>query len=224
MKCPPCVGTGRGLNLVGVCQLCNGMGQIPDEAQRTEKCVFCIGTGLDGAMTSLCEVCGGYGVVESPHSQPSDAAPLCMFIETGKPRTGHLSLEVIFNSVQGQLRICDPYYGTGSLYRLDLLKHCFPIQFLTSKADSSEANTTLPRALSEWKREHGRTEFRKDTTRSLHDRYILSDDEIIFLGHGLKDVGNKDSFVVRLPKSVASDVMNSVRATFDQKRANATQI
>jgi hypothetical protein len=82
----------------------------------------------------------------------------------------------------------------------------------------------LLRALQEWKQQHGATEFRESGGTDLHDRYILSDAELILMGHGLKDVGNKDSFVVRIPSSLAPDVVGSVRSSFDQKWANGNSI
>jgi hypothetical protein len=55
----------------------------------------------------------------------------------------------------------------------------------------------------------------------LDDRYVLADDQIVQMGHGLKDVGNKDSFIVSLDKILAGDLLASVRASFDAKWQNA---
>ncbi|HUX87586.1 MAG TPA: hypothetical protein VMW65_11335, partial [Chloroflexota bacterium] len=107
--------------------------------------------------------------------------------------------------------------------RLDLLEHCSPIRFLTRQPDPNETQT-LPRALSEWKREHGDVEFRRHTGRDLHDRFVLSDDELILLGHGLKDVGNKDSFIIRIGRDLADDLIDTVRSSFESKWQAATLI
>lgn len=44
------------------------------------------------------------------------------------------------------------------------------------------------------------------------------------LGHGLKDLGNKDSFVIRLPLELAQDVIAATRSTFDDRWQNAVDI
>ena len=223
MRCPPCIGTGISRMGQGRCELCAGRGVLPDDPTLTERCNLCFGTGLARDSSGFCEVCHGYGLLPPLSSQPNPNAPLIFFIEAGQPRTAHLELSALFHEVAGDIRICDPYYGTGSLLRLDLLKHCSSIRFLTKNADRNES-AILPRAIQEWKRQHGTTEFREDTDSALHDRYILSDIEIILLGHGLKDVGKKDSFVVRIPTSLAGDMVQSVRDSFDDKWARARPI
>jgi hypothetical protein len=55
----------------------------------------------------------------------------------------------------------------------------------------------------------------------LHDRFVLSDDKIIILGHGLKNICNKESFIICLDKELAGDVLTSVRASFEAKWQNA---
>jgi hypothetical protein len=52
----------------------------------------------------------------------------------------------------------------------------------------------------------------------------LSGDEMIFLGHGLKDIGNKESFSVRLPRKVAGDAMDRARESFDAKWPGASAL
>ncbi len=223
MQCPPCLGTGMSRSLQGPCELCSGRGVLPDDPSLTEPCSLCLGTGLARSLQGFCEVCKGYGLLPPLSSEPNPDAPFVFFVESGQPRTAHLELSALFQEVTGDIRICDPYYGTGSLFRLDLLKHCSSIKFLTKNADRQET-AILPRAIKEWKRQHATTEFRENAGADLHDRYILSDAEIILLGHGLKDVGNKDSFVVRIPSSIASDMVSSVRDSFEDKWSRARPI
>jgi hypothetical protein len=223
MKCRPCNGTGVGRNAHGNCILCGGRGTLPDDPSLIEKCNRCNGTGIGSNNVGLCQVCKGYGLLR-PHSPVPDPNAFNVFcIEAGKPRTAHLGLAELFKDVTGEIRICDPYYGIGTLLRLDSLKHCSPIKFLSKQCDKSEAQL-LPRALKEWQRQHGDVEFRENVGTDLHDRFILSDSELILLGHGLKDVGNKDSFVVRIPSSLAGDMLKSVRNSFDAKWTSAAPI
>jgi hypothetical protein len=53
---------------------------------------------------------------------------------------------------------------------------------------------------------------------------VLYEDEIILLGHGLKDIGTKDSFIVRIGREVASDLIDTVRMSLDEKWQNAKLI
>jgi hypothetical protein len=72
----------------------------------------------------------------------------------------------------------------------------------------------------------GRTlpEFREYPGSDLHDRYILADAELIILGHGLKDLGNRDSFIIRIPDSLSPDINLSVGSAFNKKWASSKLI
>lgn len=142
-------------------------------------------------------------------------------IKDGKPWSAHTKLEKLFQQVSGMVRICDPYYGTGSLARLILLRGAGDVRFLTQTPDSKE-KAALPRLLREFKQEHPHVEFRQHSGKGLHDRYLVTDDVLILLGHGLKDIGNSESFVVRLDKSLVPDLVDDVVQSFDQKWAAAT--
>jgi len=145
-------------------------------------------------------------------------------VEAGKPRTAHLLPKDIFQQVTGEVRIRDLYYGTGSLLRIDSLSHCSPIKFLTQTPDKREAQI-LPRAFQEWKGEHGNVEFRRHSGTDLHDRFVLADQLLILLGHGLKDPGDKkESFVILISPEFAADLMDRVRHSFDDKWRSALPI
>ncbi|MCI0334048.1 MAG: hypothetical protein L0228_12590, partial [Planctomycetes bacterium] len=83
------------------------------------------------------------------------------------------------------------------------MQHCRPIRFLTRKPDSAE-KITIEQKLKEWKQQHGSVEFRKSAHDELHDRFVLGKNDLIILGHELKDIGQKDSFVMAHPKKSAT--------------------
>jgi len=228
MHCPPCHGTGRAFRRGEKCQLCKGRGELPDEWENRPICNFCFGTGRGGIAQghgALCSVCGGYGHL-APEPEPVAVAvdgPLAFFIEAGKPRTAQLRLKDVFASLNGELRICDAYYGTGTLLRLDGLTHCAPVRFLTQIADTRE-RPQLPRALTEFTAEHPAVEFRRHAGRDLHDRYVLAETEVILLGHGLKDIGSRESFIIRLPKELVGDLLHELRVSFDAKWTGASPL
>jgi hypothetical protein len=226
MQCAACKGSGIAPGMTTVyCTLCHGTGHLPDDRINEPKCPPCKGTGIaPGMSTVLCSVCGGWGKLPpDPKKGATIAGPLAWFVEAGKPRTAHVQLTALFSSLKGRLRVCDPYYGTGSLFRLDLLTHCSPISFLTSTPDSKE-RAFLPRSLNEFRQQHPDTEFRIYGGEDLHDRYLLTDDEIILLGHGLKDIGRSDSFLVKLNRGLAQDMIEEVRDSFDAKWLRATPV
>ena len=225
MDCPLCRGTGISvLALNANCELCGGRGEIVDDPTRTQICRQCSGSGISQLkLNAICNQCDGYGRVAPLDGCDKAHGPSVVCIEAGTPRTAHLAIADIFSELTGELCICDPYYGSGSLLRLDLLKHCRPIRFLTRNPEQSEAQT-LSRALQEWKQQHGDIEWRRHTGTELHDRFVLASDELVLMGHGLKDVGNKDSFIVRLSRDVADDTIAAVRTSFDVKWIAATVI
>jgi hypothetical protein len=231
IKCGLCDGSGKStIYDVLPCILCHGDGDLDLDPACTELCKICDGSGKAPANRQMpCSHCGGRryvvprGYKPAPNPLPPEDLPMVFFVEAGKPRTAQLRIEEIFGKLSGEVRICDPYYGVKSLYRLDSLKHCKPIKFLTSKADPSETQT-LPSALQVWKQEHGDIEFRRNAGRTLHDRFVLCDDELVLIGHGLKDVGGKDSFIIRIGRDFADDMMDTLRKSFDEKWQKATLI
>jgi hypothetical protein len=214
LQCPSCHGDGLERASYALCSVCKGRGILPDDRIDQPICAACKGDGLQRASYDVCTVCGGWGRL--PAELSTQTGPLVFFVEAGKPRTAHTGLVSMFQTLRGSLRIADPYYGTGSLLRLDSLIHCSPIMFLTQNADRNE-RPFLARAVTEFQTQHPQLTVRRDASGTLHDRYILSEDELILLGHGLKDVGNKDSFAIRIPKSMAEELLKTVRDTFDAK-------
>lgn len=239
MKCPSCSGTGRHHYYVNsLCKVCKGIGSLPDSRLNNPVCVACGGTGRHHYyVNSYCPVCHGWGrlptsllkrcltklrINSSAKVTPKAGVTVSM-VKAGKPRTAHTELQTLLHGVKGIVRVCDPYYGTGSLYRLDLLSHCNEVRFLTRTPDSAE-KSILPRAISEFVREHRNIHFRCHSSPDFHDRFILSDNEIIILGHGLKDLGNKDSFVIRLPLEIAHDVIGAAGTNFDRRWEDAVPL
>lgn len=250
MKCPVCNGSGRHHYYRNVvCARCKGKGELPDDRINNPICPPCRGTGRHHYYANaLCPVCGGWGRLRTPFREvlkSGGRAPIALLkygyeriynlantitrkpkvtvtmIEAGKPRTAHLKLEKMLSDLRGSVQICDPYYGTGTLLRLELLANCNEVRFLTHTPDTGE-RAILPRAISEFKKEYPQMQFRNSEAGDFHDRFVISESEIILIGQGLKDLGNKESFVIRLPNSIAHDVITSARENFERKWQSAT--
>jgi len=141
--------------------------------------------------------------------------PLSVFrIEAGKPRTARSTLVEIMRNLSGIVRICDPYYGTKTLDTLEQIPKDHEVRFLTDK--TSDNSLKIENALKDYKTERPKTTFKKVKHPSpLHDRYILSDKILIILGHGLKDIGGKESFLIILDASIVPDLIAQISKVFD---------
>lgn len=225
IQCPPCQGTGQAWVISPTeCPLCRGIGQVKVDNQAL-RCVRCRGTGRQNVVEQkLCTTCGGYAHLPSDAIQASEShGPLVFFVESGKPHTAHQEVASLFGRLRGEVRACDPYYGSGTLSRLHEMRRCDRLLFLTKTPDSHE-RTFLDKRLQEYRLEHPGVEFRRYRGAELHDRFVLTGNELILLGHGLKDIGTKDSFVVRIDRQLAGDLIDCVRASFDEKWHNADRL
>ncbi len=78
-------------------------------------------------------------------------------------------------------------------------------------------------AFRDFAKERKNVEFRLlPPPHDLHDRYLLADNALLIIGHGLKDIGGKESFVIRLDRNVASDLLDELTQSFDNKWGGAT--
>lgn len=137
-------------------------------------------------------------------------------IEGGYPRTARLRLGEMLVSLKGSVRVCDPYYGVRTLDSLDHIPKSCAIQFLTAK--TSESTTKVQGAIKDFIKERPNAEFRIAANPSdLHDRYVLGSDHLLLLGHGLKDIGGKESFMIRVGYDLAPNLIADVARAFDDR-------
>lgn len=122
----------------------------------------------------------------------------------------------------GEIKIVDPYYGTNSLKMLGKLDFGRPVKLLTGRL-SGVSQTTFSQELQDFKTEHTSIEIAVyPNTSELHDRYIITNDSVIFLGHGIKDLGGKESFILIFEKQIGQDIILDLSTNFDQKWLNST--
>jgi len=146
---------------------------------------------------------------------------ICIFYVDGKkPRTARLKLQEILVSLKGSIRICDPYYGLRTLEVFDMLPNNSSIMFLTVK--TNEDKNRLKGPIQDFMREKSNIKLRiYNGSIKIHDRYVLTDDSLLIIGHGLKDIGSKESFIITIPKEVAPDLLNQIKSVFDDRWAIA---
>lgn len=137
-------------------------------------------------------------------------------IEQNQPRTARLELGDILKNLSDVVRICDPYYGVRTLDLLDNIPVKTKVQFLTAK--TNEPGHKLKGALKDFKKERPNIEFRLASGNAgLHDRYVITNNFILILGHGLKDIGGKESFIIRLDKDLVPNLIRETTKSFDDK-------
>lgn len=126
--------------------------------------------------------------------------------------------------VEGDFGIVDPYCGVRTL---DILKEIDDknIKFLT-KLDKLYPNqkTRFLRHLTDFKTECNHVEFRDYPSNDIHDRYIISDDCLVILGHSIKDLGSKETFSIFLNEEMAKDIVQDLRNNFNRRWKVSTPI
>jgi len=137
-------------------------------------------------------------------------------IEGGYPRTARVTLGEMLSGLSGSVKICDPYYGARTLDSLDHVPKACSVRFLTGK--TNESITKIHRAMRDFIKERPRTEFRlARKPNELHDRYVVTGDTLLILGHGLKDIGGKESFIIRLGRDFVPDLIDELNNAFDAR-------
>ncbi|MCJ7786630.1 hypothetical protein MUP06_00205 [Patescibacteria group bacterium] len=130
----------------------------------------------------------------------------------------------ILADLKGVLKIVDPYGDTGTL---DILSkaNVEDVQFLIRLDSLSEQNKRrFQRELQDFRSDHPNIKFRNYSKSEIHDRYIISSDKLIILGHSLKDLGSKESFAIKLDKQTAGDIFDTLIGTFNRRWKEASQL
>lgn len=213
MDCPACNASGSFGS--AKCEVCSGTGFLSDTRIGQPPCRRCSGYGRLGSR--VCDVCGGWGLL--PDVKPKGQKTLV--VTANGPYEAHQEITQIFQSLIGGICVCDPYLGEASLARLAQLAGCASVRFLTRTLDAKQ-KIQLPQLVREFIKNYPHVDFRIHKKDDLHDRYVLTDAELIILGHGLKDIGNKESFVIRINHDIAEDTINGVRKAFQERWDMAT--
>jgi len=126
----------------------------------------------------------------------------------------------LIDLLKGDLCIVDPFYGNGTFYVLDKFGKSRKIRFLSCQLGSIEQKnpTKFDIDLKRFRKEFKNIEMRKyDKPNELHDRYIIADNALIIVGHGIKDLADKESFVVFLPKILVAKFLPVLKKSFEER-------
>lgn len=138
------------------------------------------------------------------------------FVEGSKPRTDRKMFEELVLKSKGEVMIVDKFYGRESLDMLEKLGTKRKIKFLTARLGDDQ--NKFNRELSKFKREYKNIEISVyPHEHELHDRYIITDNSLILLGHGLKDLGSKESFVLAFKDQIGKDIRIMLNSKFKDR-------
>ena len=133
-------------------------------------------------------------------------------------------LKDLLQNLKGEIRIVDPYCGERTL---DILRDLSGevIKFLTRIENLHESKRKkFLRELEDFKTEFTHVEFRSYPGNELHDRYLISKNQLIIFGHSLKDLGNKESFAIMLDRHTSSNIFEALIETFNRRWKRSTII
>ena len=128
----------------------------------------------------------------------------------------------ILDNLHNELRIVDPYGGERTLDVLNNLKNK-NIKFLTRVENlRDKEKERFLRELKDFKSEYTNMEFRNYPHTDIHDRYIVSSEHAIILGHSIKDLGSKESFAIILNKESNKNIVEALIETFNRRWKQST--
>ena len=141
-------------------------------------------------------------------------------LEEGKSFSNRVQINSILSRLQGDILILDTYFGSRTFSLVSQMTQATSIRLLTARYNENKNN--LISLYKDYQKEISNLEIRiypKPT--ELHDRYLISKDELIILGHGLKDIGSKESFLVVFDKSGYPDLYISLMDSFNLRWKNS---
>lgn len=150
-----------------------------------------------------------------------------VYVDPEKPRTAKNNLDALIRSIpKSELLICDPYYGLKTLDVLEaFLKHHKKIRFLSLRIGGGDKAALVTSAVRDFLKEHrNKVEMRIASHPDMHDRYIISDDRFLIVGHGIKDLGSKESMMVVVSDKFGKDIRITITKNFEDRWKLATPV
>jgi hypothetical protein len=127
-----------------------------------------------------------------------------MFIDPEKPLSSIRRFEEILANLEGEIRVCDSYVSSRTLDYIAQSSRASNVKILTENIQDS---SRLKRDLTAFLKERvTQIEVRVSSPGLLHDRYILHSGGMLLVGASLKDLGKKQSMVVCISSSIASEI------------------
>lgn len=148
-----------------------------------------------------------------------------LYLEPNSYREAREGLQNLVHKLKGkELKISDPYYGISTLDALEeIVRGKKRIKFLSYQ--TNESALKFKRELNYLQKHYPKTiEMRIYPKNELHDRYILADDSFVIIGHGIKDLGNKESLVLVVDDRFGRDTRKELEKAFWRRWQDKTCI
>ena len=157
--------------------------------------------------------------------KPQDILEVIYFEPGQKYSSKRLLATGVLKSLTGELRFVDPYCGERTLDVIKDLK-ARPVKFLTRLGNLTNVNVKnrFLRELEDFKTENADIEFRDYPNTDLHDRYIISPDKVVLIGHSIKDLGAKESFAIVLNQASSQNIYEALSENFDRRWKESTTL
>ena len=143
-----------------------------------------------------------YKLMRAGEDEISATDTQALFIDPANALSSIRKVEAIFALLAGDLLICDTYVDSKTIDYLALAQHATSIKLLTANVQDA---SRFRRDLAAFAKQHKiPIEVRQGT--GLHDRYVIYPAGMLMIGSSIKDVGKKQSLVVKLPTSFAVEM------------------
>jgi hypothetical protein len=149
--------------------------------------------------------------------QSSGNVQVFMF-EGNRQHTSRQKITDVVTQSKGALLVVDKFYSRQTLNMLRQFEHGVEIRMLTAELAGGESESKFLAEMASFKQEYRNIKIRKyPKAYELHDRYLITDNSLILLGHGLIDIGSKESLVIVLKNENAKEIKDSLRAKFEER-------
>lgn len=146
----------------------------------------------------------------------------------GDPWRGWQKLEDLARTLKGSLLLVDPYFGDRTLATLEVMAPGRgSVRHLTAHIASRKGRPegAILAAARAFVKSHPNVEIRRATPPArFHDRFVLSSDSLVLVGHGLENLGDKESFVVSFPVGQVADLASALKVQFEAEWSSASAI
>jgi len=125
-----------------------------------------------------------------------------VFVDPENALSSIRKVEGIFELLKGDLLVCDTYVDHKTFDYLALAHKATSIKLLTENVQNE---TRFRRDLAAFTKQY-KIPIEVRQTTGLHDRYVIYPSGMLLFGSSIKDIGKKQSLVVRLPTSFGTEM------------------
>lgn len=153
-----------------------------------------------------------YQLMASGSEELDAASGGVFFIEPTRGFTGLRETQALLATLQGGLRVCDPYADARTL---DMLAECGQADSIRLLTQNVKSPTGFQQTVKAFEQQRGvPLDVRKAPSGVLHDRYAIHDTGMLLFGTSLNGLGLKQSFVVALGEDIRATVLAAFEATW----------